>query len=101
MDDLSVLITGDEPGLILITEIPPKRSTNSLSTARLSIHGYQAFFSFDPDSHQSPQTIHGVGIYSMFQTNYLYLKLLLIHHEHIWISVKLVSHDSLLVGFVY
>jgi len=51
MDDLSLLIAGDEPDLILITEILPKRSVNSLSTARLSIHGYQAFFNFDPDSH--------------------------------------------------
>ena len=48
MDDLYTLIAGDEPDLILITEILPKRSINYLSTARLSVDGYQAFFNFNP-----------------------------------------------------
>ena len=63
MDDLSTLIAGDEPDLILISEILPKRSINSLSSARLSLYGYQAFFNFDPDSHQTPPAMCGVGIY--------------------------------------
>ena len=54
MDDLYTLITGNEPDLILITEILPKRSVNYLSTAKLSVDGYQAFFNFNP---RTPQTI--------------------------------------------
>ena len=63
MDDLSTLIADDEPDLFLITEILPKRNINSLSTARLSLDSYQAFFNFNPDSEQTHTTKCGVGIY--------------------------------------
>ena len=41
MDEPSTLIAGDEPDLILISKILPKRCVNSISTARLTLHGYQ------------------------------------------------------------
>ena len=40
-----------------------KCCVNSLSAARLALDGYQSFFNFDPDSQQTPQSLHGVGIY--------------------------------------
>ena len=102
MDDLSTLIAGDEPDLILISEILPKRSINSLSSARLSLYGYQAFFNFDPDSHQTPPAMRGVGIYI---SNKLIVSEVTFdgypHHEHVWISIKLMGHDSLLVSCIY
>ena len=64
MDDLSTLIAGDEPDLNLISEILPKRCVNSLSTARLALHGYHSFYNFDPDSDQTPQNMCGIGIYA-------------------------------------
>ena len=38
--DLKMVIAGNEPDLILITEILPKSLCKSLSTARLSLYGY-------------------------------------------------------------
>jgi len=102
MDDLSTPIAGDEPDLILITEILPKRSVNSISSARLSLDGYQAFFNFNPDSLQTPLTTRGVGIYvssklSVTEVTFNGYS----HHEHVWISIKLMGHDTLLVGCIY
>ena len=51
MDNLSTLITGIEADFILISEILSKHSVDSLSLAKLSLYGYQAFFNFDPDSY--------------------------------------------------
>ena len=102
MDDLSTLIAGEEPDLILITEILPKCCVNSLSAARLALNGYQSFFNFDPDSQQTPQSLHGVWIYI---SNKLLVSEVTFdgypHHEHIWISVKLMGQDQLLVGCIY
>ena len=97
-----MLIAGDEPDLILISEILPKRCVNSLSSAGLSLHRYQAFFNFDPDSQQTPQSMRGVGIYvsnklSVSEVTYDEYP----YHEHVWISIKLMDHDSLLVGCIY
>jgi len=99
MDDLSTLIVGDEPDLILITEILPKRSVNSISSARLSLDGYQAFFNFIPDSQQTSQTTRGVGIYvssKLSVTEVTFNRYS--HHEHVW---KLMGHDTLLVACIY
>ena len=102
MDDLSTLIAGDEPDLILISEILPKRCVNSLSAARLALDGYQSFFNFDPDSQQTPQSKRGVGIYV---SNKLLVSEVTFdgysYHEHVWISIKLTGHDELLVGCIY
>ena len=102
MDDLSTIIAGDEPDLILITAILPKRNVNSLSTARLSLDGYQTFFNFNPGTEQTPQTTHGVGIYvsrKLSVTEVVFNGYS--HHEHVWISIKLMGHDMLLVGCIY
>ena len=102
MDDLNMLIAGNEPELIIITEILPKSHCISLSAARLSLPGYQAYFNFDPHSQQSLQHRRGVGIYvsnklsasEVHFNNY-------ISPEHVWIKINLRGHDSLLVGCVY
>ena len=92
MDDLSTLIAGDEPDLILISEILPKHCVSSLSAARLALDGYQSFFNFDPDSQQTPQSMRGVGIYV---SNKLLVSEVTFdgysHHEHVWISIKLMG----------
>jgi len=61
-DDLEMAIAGNEPDIILITEILPKARWNTLSTARLSLNGYSSIFNFDPDSTHS-SSVRGMGIY--------------------------------------
>ena len=48
MDEPSTLIAGNEPDLILISKILPKCCVNSVSTARLTLHGYQSFYNLTP-----------------------------------------------------
>ena len=48
-DELQMFIAGNEPDIILITEILPKSHCNTISSSRLSLNGYNVFFSFDPD----------------------------------------------------
>jgi len=98
MDDLNMLIVGNEPDLIVLTKILPKSHCNSLSAARLSLSGYQAYFNFDLHSHQSLEHRLGVGIYvsNKLPASEVFLDSL-IFPEHVWVSINLRGHDSLLV----
>jgi len=76
MDDLSLFIAGDEPDLIIITEILPKRSITVILYLPLD---YQSMVT----KHFSTSILiltsllkQYVVLGYMFQTSYLYLKLL-------------------------
>ena len=56
-----MIIAGDEPDIILITEILPKACCNTITTARLSITGYRSFFNFDPAIVSFITKVRGVG----------------------------------------
>jgi len=58
-----MLIAGNKPDLIVLTEILPKSHCNSLSAAKLSLPRYQGYFNFDLHSHQALEYRCGVGIY--------------------------------------
>jgi len=58
-----VFIAGNEPDIILISEILPKSHCNTTSSSRLSLNGYTMKFNFDPDGCQPAISICGVGIY--------------------------------------
>ena len=62
-DELQMFITGNEPDIILISEVLPKSHCNSVSSSRLSLNGYNMFFNFDPDGCRPNTNIRGVGIY--------------------------------------
>jgi len=62
-DDLETAIAGNEPDIILITEILPKAQYNTITTALLSINDYHSFFNFDPAMVPSISVLCGVGIY--------------------------------------
>jgi len=47
-DDLELAITGNDPDIILITEILPKAHCNTLTAVCLSLSGYSSIFNFDP-----------------------------------------------------
>lgn len=47
-DELQMFIAGNEPDIILITEILPNNHCNTISSSRLSLDDYNAFFNFDP-----------------------------------------------------
>ena len=61
---MELAIAGNEPDIILITEILPKAHCNTLTSAGLFLNGYTSIYNFDPnvDITTSP-SIRGVGIY--------------------------------------
>ena len=100
-DDLELAIAGNEPDIILITEILPNAHCNALTSARISLNGYSPIFNFDPDVAIS-SSVRGVGIYvseklSFSKVNFDSFNFV----EHIWIQVTLRGHDSLLVDCIY
>ena len=57
-----MFIAGNEPDIILISDVLPKSYCNTISSSRLSLHDYNMFFNFDPDGGQPTTNTRGVGI---------------------------------------
>ena len=100
-DDSELTVAGNEPDIILITEILPKAHCNTLTSSRLSLNGYSFVLNFDPDG-TPPSSVRGVGIYVSKRLSFCE-----VHFdsynciEHIWVKVTLRGQDSLLVGCIY
>ena len=64
-DDLLCKIAGDEPDVILVTEVIPKSQKNPISQALLNIDGYQPHYNFDLGKENLDDSgIRGVAIYT-------------------------------------
>ena len=64
-DDLLCKIAGDEPDVILVTEVIPKSQKNPISPALLNIDGYQPHYNFDLGKENLGDSgIRGVAIYT-------------------------------------
>ena len=69
-----MFIAGNEPDLILISEILPKAHNAFVSKPQLALPGFSVFFNFDPDDQSSYSSgIRGVAIY-MLLINLPFLK---------------------------
>ena len=95
-------IAGNDPDIILISEILPKAYCNTITAARLSLAGYRAFYNFDPTTIPPISTIRGVGIYvseklSPHEVQFNDCEF----QEQLWIEIALKGSDSLLVGCIY
>ena len=101
-DDLLARIAGDEPDVILITEVIPKSQANPIPSALLSIDGYKPSFNFDPSStNLGASGIRGVAIYSKTTLNAYEIDINVKDSaDHIWIELP-TSSQPLLVGCIY
>ena len=52
-DELQMFIAGNEPDIILVSEILPKSYCNTILSSTLSLNGYNMFFNFDTDNFQA------------------------------------------------
>ena len=102
-DDLCMAIAGQEPDIILITEVIPKAQILPIDPALLAIPGYSAFTSFDlGERFLGKSGARGVCIYvrdgiKAAQVEFSKPQLT----EHIWLQIKLRGADKLLVGCMY
>lgn len=91
-------IAGNEPNIILITEILPKAHCKTVTPARLSFNGYCSIFNFYPNA-APPSSVRGVDIYASEKLSFSEVNTNF--DEHAWIKITLRGHDSLLVGCIY
>ena len=101
-DELLARIAGDEPDVIMITEVIPKSQSNPIASALLSIDGYKPSFNFEPDTENLGQSgIRGVAIYTKVSLNAVDVDLKVDNFtDHVW--VELPTNDKpVLVGCIY
>ena len=100
--DEKMAIAGNEPDIILITEILPKSDCNTITVMRISLSHYQPFFNFDPTTVPPSSVMCGFGIYVSEKLLCCEVSFDNSHFdEQVWVKVVLKGSDSLLVGCIY
>ena len=102
-DDLCMAIVGQEPDVILITEVIPKAQSLPIDVALLSIPGFSIFCSFDPSKQNLGKSgIRGICVYVREGIQAAQVRLCDPQlTEHIWLQFQLRGADKLLVGCIY
>ena len=64
IEDLKMMIAGDEPDLMMITEVIPKAQKNPISDVQLKIDGYKVYKNFKNDEYDlGASGMRGVALY--------------------------------------
>ena len=96
-------IAGNEPAIMLITEVIPKAQVQPIDPARLMIPGYKMYASFNPlDSELGSSGQRGICVYiadalQCCEVSFPKSKF----SEQLWTRIKLEGGDSVLVGCLY
>ena len=101
-DDLVSFISNDEPDIIMITEVIPKRQIHPITQALLDIEGYNSVFNFDPDdTNLGACGLRGVAIYHKQSLQVTEVDFDIEgFYDHAWIEV-IVNNQAILCGCVY
>ena len=101
-DDLLASIAGNEPDIILITEVIPKSQINPIPTPLLDVEGYSPHFNFNPSDEKLGESgIRGAAIYTKVSLNATEVDITTPDfRDHVWIEITS-GKESLLVGCVY
>ena len=98
-DQLSMLIAGDEPDIIIINEVISKDQVHPIPSALLSIAGYNSYTNFN--SHKANLGSSGIRAICVLEKVELYSSEYSFHgerfEEQLWLWVKLKSSDSFTV----
>ena len=96
-------IAGNEPDIIMITEVIPKAQIMPLSPAVLEIPMYRLFTNFDFTQARLGESGHrGVCIYIKESISAAEVSLYAsTAMEQLWVSMNLVQGDKLLIGCIY
>ena len=104
IEDLKMMIAGDEPDLMMITEVIPKAQKNPISDVQLKIDGYKVYKNFKNDEYDlGASGMRGVALYvkSDLQSNEITHEIIDEHKDQVWIEIDLVGKDKLLCGCMY
>ena len=101
VEDLKTLISGNEPDIMLLTEIIPKAQRNEIHEAQLNVPGYEKFVNFKfSDQQLGASGKRGVAIYAKEELDTEEIKLNTDYADHLWVEVTLRNKDILLSGCV-
>ena len=98
-----MFIAGNEPDIIMITEVIPKQQKHAIPPSLLHIDDYVAYFNFNPDDENLGNTgIRGTAIYVKSEIISLEAKLEeSSHKDQVWVEIPLCGSDKLLCGCIY
>ena len=100
-DELLRLIAGNEPNIIIITEVIPKAQINPIEAPMLEIEGYDHYFKFEiSNTNLSPSGIHGVAISVKEDLDVSEVTFDTDFNDHIWVNISLTDGESLLCGCI-
>lgn len=96
-------IAGEEPDILMITEVLPKAQFSPLSPSLFQIKGYKTFFNFDPTCQNlGSKRLRGICV---FVKDHLKCMPFLIPPpdtvEALWLTVSLRGSDNLTLGCIY
>ena len=97
------MIAGNEPDVIMITEMIPKSQTNPIAPALLHLDGYEPHFNFDlKKDNLGGSGIRGVAIYTRLSLTVREIDLLPEDNfkDHIWVEIMSVD-TPILAGCIY
>ena len=101
-DDLAAVIAGNEPDVIMITEVIPKGQNHPISPALLNLDVYEPHLNFDPSMENlGGSGMRGVAIYTKLSLTVREVDLTTDDFkDHTW--VEILSTDApILVGCIY
>ena len=102
-DELCMKIAGNEPDIIMVTEVIPKAQTVPIADSLLAVPGYSLHTNFDPSlSNLGASGCRGVSIYLRDNLKATEVSFgTTTHIEQVWMKLPLMGNDMLLVGCIY
>ena len=87
VEDLKVLITTNEPDIMLLTEVIPKAQKNEIHEAQITMPGYEKFVNFSFSEQQlGASGRRGVAIYVKETLETEEVKFQTEYADHIWVE---------------
>ena len=99
-----MMIAGNEPDIMMITEVIPKAQKNPISDVLLKIDGYKVYSNFKNDEYDlGASGMRGVVLYvkNDLQSNEITREIIDEHKDQVWIEIDLVGKDKLPCGCMY
>ena len=101
-DELLLVIAGDEPDIIILTEVLPKVLKYPLNPACIALPNYDMYLSFDPLSPEFGSGRRGLAMHvkegvKCREARFLYQDF----NESMWLEIDIATRGTLLVGAIY
>ena len=102
MDGLEMIISDNEPDMMILTEVIPKAQQNPIHETQIKITGYEHYCNFNfTDVNLRASGIRGVIIYVKDILKCDEIRFESKYDDHVWVKINLKNKDSLLCGCIY